>query len=108
MILYDVVVTVAINTQMEKTVHLIFDLEMQRKYNMNYPLMNRAIYYVSRLIAKQDIKGAKYEDLVPVQSAWICIHGVPEELQNQCIHFEYQALVNLMNQKPALSSRALI
>ena len=88
-ILYDIVVTVEISQNTEKEVHLIFDLEMQRQFKMQYPLMNRAIYYVSRLIAKQNIEHAHYENLAPVQSVWICVYDIPENMQNRHLHFEY-------------------
>lgn len=87
-ILYDVVVKVNVAYQ-RRDVHLIFDLEMQRKYRPGYPLFNRMIYDLSRLIAKQDIENAQYQDLVPVQSTWICMKGVPAELQNRAFHFEF-------------------
>lgn len=89
-IIYDVITEVLIPYG-KKEVHLIFDLEMQRKYNAGYPLMNRAIYYTSRLIAKQAIEKADYNSLVPVQSTWICLKGVPKHLQNRAFHFEYTA-----------------
>lgn len=68
-ILYDVVVDVYISSEVKRTICLIFDFEMQREFDMKYPLMNRAIYYVSRLMAKQNIEKAAYENLKPVQSA---------------------------------------
>ena len=61
-VIYDILTKVIIN-QREQEVHLLFDLEMQYKFNAGYPLMNRAIYYVSRLITKQRIKGANYKGI---------------------------------------------
>lgn len=88
-IIYDVLTKIMVN-QKEQEVHLLFDLEMQYNYNTSYPLMNRAIYYVSRLIAKQRITKANYEDLLPVRSTWIAVKGTPTELRNQVIHFNLE------------------
>lgn len=89
-VIYDVVVRVAVNYQ-ERDVHLIFDLEMQRKFKPNYPLFNRMIYDTSRIISKQKIKKANYKELIPVQSTWICVKNVPKELENRAFHFEFSA-----------------
>lgn len=54
-IMYDVVIQCALpDTYTFSTMeaNIIFDLEMQRKYQMPYSLYDRAIYYTSRLIAK--------------------------------------------------------
>ena len=88
-VIYDILTKVIIN-QREQEVHLLFDLEMQYKFNAGYPLMNRAIYYVSRLITKQRIKGANYKGLLPVRSTWIAMNGIPHELKNQVIHFNLE------------------
>lgn len=47
---------------------------------------------VSKLVAKQKIEKAAYENLKPVQSAWVCVYDIPPELQNKYLHFEYTAL----------------
>lgn len=90
-IIYDIVTVVNLNSAGEREVHLIFDLEMQRHYDMKYSIISRAIYYTSRLITRQNLDGAKYKNLIPVQSTWICIFGVPKNLQNKSLHFEYTA-----------------
>lgn len=93
-ILYDIVTVVNLNSAKEREVHLIFDLEMQRHYDIGYAIMSRAIYYTSRLIARQYLENADYNKLIPVQSTWICIFGVPKELCNKSLHFEYTAHEN--------------
>lgn len=89
-VIYDVVVKVAVNYQ-KRDVHLIFDLEMQRKFKPDYPLFNRMIYDTSRIISKQKIEKANYKELIPVQSTWICVKNVPKELENRAFHFEFSA-----------------
>ena len=88
-VIYDILTKVMVNRQ-EQEVHLLFDLEMQYNYGTSYPLMNRAIYYVSRLIAKQRIANANYKDLLPVRSTWIAVKGTPAKLRNQVIHFNLE------------------
>ena len=91
-VMYDVVAKVQLLSE-TADVHLIFDLEMQRKYNANTPLMNRAHYYVSRLIAKQRIEHAQYKTLSPVQSTWITFVNSDKmkTLENKHFHFEFVA-----------------
>lgn len=79
---YDLVTTCYVNGE-NKDYHLIFDLEMQRKFNPGYKLIDRAVYYASRLITRQELsKSGMYKGIQPVNSTWISIYGVPEELQN--------------------------
>lgn len=70
--------------------NIIFDLEMQRKYQMPYSLYDRAIYYTSRLLARQSVEHSSYDKLLPVYSTWICLCGIPEELQNTVHSFRLQ------------------
>ena len=82
-VIYDVLVIVRIPGCGEQEIHLLFDLEMQYSYNPGYPIMNRAVYYASRLITKQRIEKAEYGKLLPVRSTWIVVKGIPKDLQNQ-------------------------
>lgn len=96
-IMYDVVIQCALpDTYTFSTMeaNIIFDLEMQRKYQMPYSLYDRAIYYTSRLIAKQSVEHSSYDKLLPVYSTWICLCGIPEELQNTVHSFRLQDLGN--------------
>lgn len=61
---------------------IVIDLEMQRKYNMTYDILDRATYYASRQLAKQVVVKSHYEKLHPVYSIWICLTGIPKQLQN--------------------------
>lgn len=87
-IIYDVVIKTKLpNSDEEVQSVIFFDLEMQRRYNKEYPLLHRAIYYTSRLLAKQLKKGDSYKMLRPVYSTWICLQGTPSELQNSVCSF---------------------
>ena len=83
-IIYDIIVTCALpSSNSEAKVNLLFDLEMQQVYNMSkYRIIDRAVYYTSRLLARQSVLHSKYSDLMPVYSVWICTKGIPKELQN--------------------------
>ena len=57
---------------------LIINVEAQRNYRMPYPLVKRAIYYISRLISSQkmtEFTGSDYGKLKKVYSIWICMDG---------------------------------
>ena len=92
-IIYDIVIMCKYpNSKKELAVDLIFDLEMQMEYNMNYSIVQRAIYYASRKLAAQLHKKQNYSDLVPVYSAWICLHDVPKSLQNSVYSFRFSGV----------------
>lgn len=61
---------------------IVFDLEMQRKYNMKYQIVDRATYYASTLLACQSVAGSSYQNLAPVYSTWICMVGENSSLAN--------------------------
>lgn len=90
-VIYDVLVIVNVPKAGKQEVHLLFDLEMQCNYRPGYPLMNRAIYYTSRLITKQRVEKAKYEELLPVRSTWISVRNIPKDLQNRMVHVTLKA-----------------
>lgn len=90
-ILYDVLTVIDLGSNGKRDVHLIFDLEMQRHLNVGYPIMNRAIYYTSRLLTQQNLEKAEYDKLNPVQSTWICLYDIPASLRNRALHFEFAA-----------------
>lgn len=90
-VIYDILVMVNVPKTGRQEVHLLFDLEMQYDYRPGYPLMNRAVYYTSRLITKQRIEKAKYAKLLPVRSTWISVKNVPRDLQNRMVHITLEA-----------------
>lgn len=63
---------------------------MQRKYNVEYPLIKRGVYYAAELLVRQLANNA-YGNLVPVYSIWISRFGVKKELQNTVTRFRMSA-----------------
>lgn len=58
----------------KEPIYLIINIEAQKDENTGYPLLKRAIYYVSRLISAQKKKvftGSHYEKIQKVYSIWI-------------------------------------
>jgi hypothetical protein len=57
-------------------VQLIINIEAQRSKRTSYPLLKRAMYYVSRLISSQygvDFDRAQYGKIKKVYSIWLCM-----------------------------------
>ena len=57
-------------------VQLIINIEAQRSRRTSYPLLKRAMYYVSRLISSQygvDFDRAQYGKIKKVYSIWLCM-----------------------------------
>lgn len=56
---------------------IIINVEAQKKEPIDYGILNRAIFYVSRLISSQknrDFQGSNYNDIKKVYSIWICMN----------------------------------
>ncbi|MCD7847920.1 MAG: Rpn family recombination-promoting nuclease/putative transposase, partial [Oscillospiraceae bacterium] len=56
---------------------IIINVEAQKDDTPGYDILNRAIFYVSRLISSQkerDFTGSHYNDLKRVYSIWICMN----------------------------------
>ena len=56
---------------------IIVNLEAQKDRPKGYSVVNRGVYYVSRLISSQkerDFKGSNYDDIKRVYSIWICMN----------------------------------
>ena len=72
----------------ETNVFLHFDYEIQNEYkpsNPSYPLIKRAIYYLSRGLSAQlsVVTGqTNYSSLEKVYSIWLCLFGVPDKQKN--------------------------
>ena len=70
------------------------NIEPQKDEPSKYPILNRGIFYVSRLISSQkyrDFKGQEYGDICEVYSVWICMN-MPEN--SMChIHLTQDDLV---------------
>lgn len=64
----------AVTPDTKEPVRLIINVEAQKSDKMPYPLIKRAIYYVSRMISAQKNKiftGSHYEKIRKVYSIWI-------------------------------------
>ncbi len=78
-IYYDIVFYVRMRDGLSQ---IIINVEAQKDESSKYDILNRAIFYVSRLISSQkerDFKGENYNDLKQVWSIWICMN------MNECI-----------------------
>lgn len=56
---------------------MIINVEIQKDQPKDYHLLNRSIYYVSRMISSQkdrDFEHSNYDDLKHVFSIWICLN----------------------------------
>ncbi len=63
-------------TPRNELVQLIINIEAQRSRHTSYPLLKRAMYYVSRLISSQygvDFNKAQYGKIKKVYSIWLCM-----------------------------------
>lgn len=63
----------------EKKIELMINLEAQNKDNPGYQLISRAIYYCSRLLARQKnspngFEKSDFDNMKKVYSIWICIN----------------------------------
>ena len=86
---------------------VIVNIEAQKDQPKGYCILNRAIFYVSRLVSSQkerDFTGSNYDDIKQVFSIWICmnmkenilshIHLVKDEKLNP---FDWKGNLDLLN-----------
>ncbi len=86
---------------------MIINIEAQKDEPEKYDILNRAIFYVSRLISSQkerDFKNNNYNDIRQVYSIWVCmnmkensmshIHLTKEDLIG---YYEWKGNLNLLN-----------
>jgi hypothetical protein len=77
---------------------IIVNIEAQQKNPTDYQILNRAIYYICRLVSSQkerDFTNSNYDDIKRVVSIWICMN-MPEHSMN---HYHLTNDVLLGNQK---------
>lgn len=79
-------------------VNLHIDFEIQKDYSPGYPVVKRGIYYGYRKISAQLDKigrnGKGYKLLEKVYSIWICLDGIPKDLQNTISYYRIQNYKN--------------
>ncbi len=73
-----------------KRIYLLkIDLEIQKSLNLNYPIENRALYYLAREVSSQlDYvyeDNTAYADLNKAFTIWLCLNDIPKHLQNTII-----------------------
>ena len=76
-------------------VNLHIDLEAQKSYrpsNPSYPIIKRAVYYVTRDLSSQlsvITQTTDYSKLEKCYSIWICAEDVPKKLQNTLAEYSF-------------------
>jgi len=86
---------------------IIINVEAQKDEPKGYEILNRAIFYVSRLISSQkerDFENSSYDDIKRVYSIWVCMNM--EESSMSHVHltkedligsYEWKGNLNLLN-----------
>ena len=73
---------------------IIINVEAQKDEPSDYEILNRAVFYVSRLVSSQkerDFENSSYDDIKSVYSIWICINM--EENTMSHIHLTKEDLI---------------
>ena len=79
---------------------IIVNIEAQKDEPTEYKILNRAIFYVSRLISSQkerDFVNTNYDDIKQVLSIWICMNMDDNSLSH--IHLTKDEMLNPCNWK---------
>ena len=103
-VVYDIRFT-ALAPATGKPIRLIINLEAQNKFHPGYPLIKRALYYVSRLISSQhgtEFTHGHYEKIRKVYSIWICFQP-PENRQNTV--YRYQVTEDVLAGNPRIREK---
>lgn len=82
---------------------IIVNVEAQQKEPTEYEILNRAIFYVSRLISSQkerDFANSRFDDIHRVYSIWVCM-GMKENTMSH-IHFVRDDILGSYNWKGKL------
>lgn len=91
-------------------IKLIINLEGQRNPDPGYPLIKRAIYYVSRLISAQhgrEFVNSQYQKIKKVYSIWICL-APKEGKENTATTYKIQEETVLGNNKEKVENYDLM
>ena len=74
---------------------IIINVEAQKDEPNGYDILNRAIFYVSRMISSQkerDFSNSNYNDIKRVYSIWVCMNMPKNSLEH--IHLVKDSVVN--------------
>lgn len=95
------------NEANHKLTQIIVNVEAQKDEPVAYKILNRSIFYVSRLVSSQkerDFVNSNYDDIKQVYSIWICmnmkcnsmshIHLTKDEMLEQ---YDWKGNINLLN-----------
>ena len=104
MIRFDIVFYVRMKDGLSQ---IIINVEAQKDEPKGYEILNRAIFYVSRLISSQkerDFQNSSYDDIKRVYSIWVCmnmdensmshVHLIKEDLVGS---YEWKGKLDLLN-----------
>ena len=82
---------------------IIINVEAQKDEPSDYKILNRAVFYVSRLISSQkekDFENSSYDDIKSVYSIWICMNiimiGLAKELPEHDETYELHRLLGAL------------
>lgn len=79
---------------------MIINIEAQRKEPVEYHILNRAVFYTSRMISSQkerDFTNSNYNDIKRVYSIWVCMNMNKNSLEH--IHLKKDSFINSHNWK---------
>lgn len=83
--------------------HMIVNIEAQKSEPTEYEILNRAVFYVSRLISSQkerDFTNSNFDDIQRVYSIWVCM-GMKENVMSH-IHFTKEDIIGSYDWKGKL------
>ena len=82
---------------------IIITVEAQKDEPSDYEILNRAVFYVSRLVSSQkerDFENSSYDDIKSVYSIWICMNiimiGLAKELPEHDETYELHRLLGAL------------
>ena len=86
---------------------IIINLEAQKDEPKDYNVLNRAIYYVARLVSSQkerDFTNSNYDDIKQVYSIWICMNAKENSMNHYHLtrdsivgSYEWQGKLDIFN-----------
>ena len=104
LIRYDIVFYVYIKDNLSK---FIINIEAQKDEPSKYKILNRAIFYVCRLVSSQkqkDFINSNYDDIKQVYSIWLCMNTKHNSLshyhlikEDKLIPYNWKGNINLLN-----------
>jgi hypothetical protein len=92
MIRFDIILYVRMRDGLSQ---IIINVEAQKDEPTEYKILNRAIFYVSRMISSQkerDFSNSNYNDIKRVYSIWVCMNMPENSLEH--IHLVKDSIVN--------------